>query len=269
MAPPDDSDRMLVTRALSGDAAAWEALVDRYGGLVYATVRKAGVPRRDAEDVAQEVFRHLLRSLGSVREIERLPGWIVQVARRESWRANRAAARPDRRQPSGTQDPASGPREDDHDRFERDCMVRAALGAIDERCQSLLRVLFLSGEEAGYASAARQFGITENSVGPIRNRCLKRLLAAPGWHTALVVAHEGTNRLLLSWMTGAGLRAVQSFEQDLACINVLDFDMVPREDGSVGTEIERRFIKSVNLTPYNYTKHGMNMTALEAIFARS
>lgn len=198
MAPPDDSDRMLVTRALSGDAAAWEALVDRYGGLVYATVRKAGVPRSDAEDVAQEVFRHLLRSLGSVREIERLPGWIVQVARRESWRANRAAARPDRRQPSGTQDPASGPQEDDHDRFERDCMVRAALGAIDERCQSLLRVLFLSGEEAGYASAARQFGITENSVGPIRNRCLKRLLAAldelgfrPGDHGFLKAAREG------------------------------------------------------------------------------
>jgi broad specificity phosphatase PhoE len=98
---------------------------------------------------------------------------------------------------------------------------------------------------------------------------MKQLLAQAGWHTALVVAHEGTNRLLLSWMTGAGLRAVQSFEQDLACINVLDFDMVPKEDGSVGTEIERRFIKSVNLTPYNYTKHGMNMTALEAIFARN
>ena len=82
------------------------------------------------------------------------------------------------------------------------------------------------------------------------------------------MAHEGTNRLLLSWMTGSGLRAVQAFEQDLACINVLDFDMVPKEDGSVGTEIQRRFIKSVNMTPYNYTKHGMNKTALEAIFAR-
>lgn len=105
--------------------------------------------------------------------------------------------------------------------------------------------------------------VQERAVGS-----LKKLLAEPGWHTALVVAHEGTNRLLLSWMTGAGLRAVQAFEQDLACINVFDFDMVPREDGSVGTEIQRRFIKSVNLTPYNYLKHGMNMTALETIFTR-
>ncbi|MBP6011882.1 MAG: histidine phosphatase family protein [Alphaproteobacteria bacterium] len=97
---------------------------------------------------------------------------------------------------------------------------------------------------------------------------LTRLLAEPGWHTALVVAHEGVNRLLLSWMTGTGLSGVQAFEQDLACINVLDFDMVPREDGGVGTEIARRLIKAVNLTPYNYVKHGMNLTSLEAIFAR-
>ncbi|MEQ1867766.1 MAG: histidine phosphatase family protein, partial [Micropepsaceae bacterium] len=97
---------------------------------------------------------------------------------------------------------------------------------------------------------------------------LERLLAEPGWHTALVVAHEGVNRLLLSWMTGNGLSAVQAFEQDLACINVLDFDMVPREDGTVGTEIARRLIKAVNLTPYNYVKHGMNLSSLEAIFVR-
>jgi probable phosphoglycerate mutase len=97
---------------------------------------------------------------------------------------------------------------------------------------------------------------------------IQRLLARPGWHTSLVVAHEGINRLILGWMTGNGLNAIQAFEQDLACINILDFDLVPREDGSVGAEIARAIIKAVNLTPYNYTKHGMNLRSLEAIFAR-
>lgn len=92
-----------------------------------------------------------------------------------------------------------------------------------------------------------------------------RLLARPGWHTALVVAHEGINRLILGWMTGNDLSAVQAFEQDLACINVLDFDLVPAERGE-GVEIQRRIIKAVNLTPYNYVKHGMNLTSLEFIF---
>jgi len=32
--------------------------------------------------------------------------------------------------------------------------------------------------------------------------------------------------------------------------------------------VARAIIKAVNLTPYNYTKHGMNLTSLEAIFAR-
>jgi len=93
------------------------------------------------------------------------------------------------------------------------------------------------------------------------------LLESPGWHTALVVAHEGINRLLLGWCTGNGLRAIQAFEQDPACINIIDVDLVPKEVGE-GTEIARRIIKAVNVTPYNYVKHGMNMTSLEAIFAR-
>ncbi len=101
---------------------------------------------------------------------------------------------------------------------------------------------------------------------------IKRFLAEPGWHTMLIAAHEGINRLILGWAAlgarGSGLSAVQAFEQDPACINVVDFDMVPREDGTPGTEIERALIKAVNVTPYNYFKHGMNMTSLEAIFAR-
>ena len=97
---------------------------------------------------------------------------------------------------------------------------------------------------------------------------IERLLAAPGWSQILVVAHEGINRLLLSWAAGAGLTATRAFEQDTGCINVIDFDMVPAEEGRPGTEIARALIKAVNLTPYNYLKHGMNLTSLEAIFTR-
>lgn len=93
-------------------------------------------------------------------------------------------------------------------------------------------------------------------------------LHEPDWHTMLIVAHEGINRLLLSWCTGAGLKAVSCFEQDLACINILDFDLVPRAEGE-GVEIQRRMIKAVNLTPYNLNKFGMNLTSLETIFARA
>jgi len=102
---------------------------------------------------------------------------------------------------------------------------------------------------------------------------IRRLLAEPGWHTTLIVAHEGINRILLGWAAlggdGSGLAACRAFEQDPACINVIDFDLVPAEREGGPVEIQRTIVKSVNMTPYNYVKHGMNMTSLEAIFAET
>ena len=96
---------------------------------------------------------------------------------------------------------------------------------------------------------------------------IEALLARPGWHTALVVAHEGVNRLALSWAIGAPLGSSAGFEQDTGCINIIDFDLVPVDGTSDETRIERAVIKAVNLTPANYLKNGMNLRSLEAIFA--
>lgn len=102
---------------------------------------------------------------------------------------------------------------------------------------------------------------------------IEDLLAVPGWANALVVAHEGINRLLLGWMCGAGPGAAIAFEQDLANINVLDFDMVPAETTApdareAAAVIQRRMIKAVNITPYAWLKAGLHLTSFEAIFTR-
>jgi len=115
----------------------------------------------------------------------------------------------------------------------------------------------LMGGEAFVAAQARAIA------------AVKRILGEPGWKQILIVAHEGINKLVLSWAAGAKLSAAHAFEQDTGCINLIDFDMVPGTDGKPGPEIARALIKAVNLTPYNYVKHGMNLTSLEAIFARS
>ena len=101
-----------------------------------------------------------------------------------------------------------------------------------------------------------------------RERAIAGLLALidrPGWSNALIVGHEGINRVILSWFCSAGLNASVSFEQDTGCINILDVDLVPNGSGHA---IERKLIKAVNLTPLNYEKHGMNLRSLEAIFHR-
>lgn len=83
------------------------------------------------------------------------------------------------------------------------------------------------------------------------------------WRTALLVAHEGVNRLLLGHLCGAGLRGCAHFEQDLACINVLDLDVID-VDGVL--TLARVIIKAVNLTAYDHTKAALPRTSLEHLF---
>lgn len=90
------------------------------------------------------------------------------------------------------------------------------------------------------------------------------LVLSRDWRTALVVAHEGVNRIILGWACGGGLSAIAAFEQDLCCINVIDVDVTPSEEG--GLQIERAIIKAVNLTPYDYVKGGLPRTSLEHLF---
>ena len=84
-----------------------------------------------------------------------------------------------------------------------------------------------------------------------------------GWRTAVLVAHEGVNRLLLGHLCGAGLRGCAHFEQDLACINVLDLDVVAEDEG---LRIARVILKAVNLTAYDQAKSGLPRTSLEHLF---
>ena len=105
------------------------------------------------------------------------------------------------------------------------------------------------------------FADTEKRV----SAALRSIILDYQWNTALVVAHEGVNRIALGWMTGGGLKTIPSFEQDLACINVIDVDVTPSETGE-GFQIERMILRVMNLTPYDYVKHGLSRSNLEHLF---
>ncbi len=80
----------------------------------------------------------------------------------------------------------------------------------------------------------------------VRTRTLAavaRLLARPGWRTALAVAHGGANMALLAGLLGLEQGGLPPLEQDLACINVIDFD----DDG-------RPLVRLVNLSVHDPLK---------------
>lgn len=110
-------------------------------------------------------------------------------------------------------------------------------------------------------------------------RGLTRLVNDHSWRCALVVAHEGVNRIALGWACRGGLSTISAFEQDLACVNVIDLDVTPKpapsDSGSSAEtttgaapelQIERAIIKTANVTPYDYVKHGLPRTSLEHLF---
>ncbi len=94
---------------------------------------------------------------------------------------------------------------------------------------------------------------------------LDGLIRRKVWKQALLVAHEGVNRIILGWACRGGLATIGGFEQDLGCVNVIDIDVTPNPEGS-GLQIERAVIKSMNITPYDYVKEGLSRTSLEHLF---
>jgi RNA polymerase sigma-70 factor (ECF subfamily) len=65
-----DADARLVERCLSGDEAAWEDLVRNYTRRVYSICYRFTNSPADAQDITQEVFLRVFRSLKSYRSSE-------------------------------------------------------------------------------------------------------------------------------------------------------------------------------------------------------
>lgn len=82
----------LVERARGGDREAFGELAQQFESVVFAIVLRRLRNRSEAREVTQEVFLRAMRKLPQLREAERFPGWLRQIAVRMS--INRAVRRP-------------------------------------------------------------------------------------------------------------------------------------------------------------------------------
>lgn len=167
----------LVRTAASGDQRSWDALVERFAGLVWHVARGHRLGDADAADVAQTVWLRLVESLPQLREPAALAGWLATTTRNESLRVLR---RRDRELVSDDLGLESRPADHDHspeavvEAGERRELVRRALDLLSERCQSLLRALAFSPDHS-YADISAALDMPMGSIGPSRGRCLERL----------------------------------------------------------------------------------------------
>lgn len=73
------ADTDLITRAAGGDAAAFQALVERHRSMVYRVAYQFAANHYDAEDIAQEVFIKVYRSLDRFRQDAQLTSWLYRI----------------------------------------------------------------------------------------------------------------------------------------------------------------------------------------------
>jgi RNA polymerase sigma-70 factor (ECF subfamily) len=85
-------EAVLVRRCLRGDAEAVQAVVDRFQAEVFGLCVRLLGHRHDAEDVTQEVFLRVFRSLRRWDASRPLKPWIMGIAvnRCRTWMAQRA-----------------------------------------------------------------------------------------------------------------------------------------------------------------------------------
>jgi RNA polymerase sigma-70 factor (ECF subfamily) len=87
----------LVQRCRHGDDLAWEALVRRYHGRIYAVAYHYLSDADEARDMAQEIFVRIYEQLPSFRRGDRFVPWMIRVARNATIdRLRRQKARPPR-----------------------------------------------------------------------------------------------------------------------------------------------------------------------------
>ena len=180
-----DVDASLVARCRAGDGEAWAELVQRYQRLVYAIVARMGIDEHGAADVFQTVFSRLFEQLPRIADPRRLQAWIVTTAKREGLHQRRLSqrnvsmTRPD----EGTDDSAEWDLADEAPIAEDALadlqqlnLLRNGLERLDERCRTLLTLLFRDQDDAlSYDDVARRMHTSVGSIGPTRSRCLDKL----------------------------------------------------------------------------------------------
>ncbi len=77
MVSQDELD--LIERLKRGEESAFRSLVEQYQDLVYNTALGIVQNESDAEDVAQEVFIQVFRSIGTFKSEAKLSTWIYRI----------------------------------------------------------------------------------------------------------------------------------------------------------------------------------------------
>ena len=173
-AVPPDSLESLIQRCLGGDQRAWEAVVRQHWRKVFNVAYKFVGRHDEAEDLTQEIFLRIFKSLGTFDRRANFQTWLISVSRNlciDHYRSRRKERETiDRDVDAGALSPAStevGPVAMLEQR-DRVAMLRRALDVLPETLRTA--VVMRDLQERSYHDIATRLGLPEGTVKSRINR---------------------------------------------------------------------------------------------------
>ena len=172
--------REWVERLRAGEDAAWQEFVREFSRFVPLVAQGLGLTDTDREEVLQEMTWIAYRSIGNLREPERLGSWTYTIARRAA--INQLRARRGQRGSGSDEEfdlerlPADDvPVDEILVNWEDGRYLRAAVAELKPNCRQLVEDLYLREPRLSYKEVSEQRSMPIGSIGPTLARCLQTL----------------------------------------------------------------------------------------------
>jgi RNA polymerase sigma-70 factor (ECF subfamily) len=174
-----NTEESLIRIAREGDRAAFEELVRRTSGLVFARLYLETGDTARAEDLLQETLLTAFLSIRQLTDVRGFRPWLLTIAQNVCIDAARRDSRQKRSGPHSPADALNGaasrapPPDQQAEHEESRQKVLAVLRSLPEEYRLPLTLRYLGG--ADYETIALQLGLTNGSLRGLLHRGLKVL----------------------------------------------------------------------------------------------
>ena len=187
---PIETETALIARCSEGDHAAWDALFDKYYGVVSRFVFQlsAQFSHEDTEEICQETFVSLVRNISSFQGKSSFQTWLLRIASNKAmdFRAKAVAAKRGGNAPHVS---LNGARESDEPLIDPPSprpgpdallqtaesfqMLRAALDQVGVACREIIELRYYG--DLSYAEIASELQLNAKTVSSRLSKCLDQL----------------------------------------------------------------------------------------------
>ncbi len=87
--PVNDIDRLFLNAIKAGDTSAFDDLIQKYEGKLYNFGLKVCKDIGDAEDLVQDTFINVFKSINGFRHETKFKNWIYKIAANACWKMRR------------------------------------------------------------------------------------------------------------------------------------------------------------------------------------